>query len=56
MYWQARAAGGDERSMTTQAKLEALREEQERMKAEGQYEKETAEEVNGFPSCLKLPV
>lgn len=51
MCWQARASGGDERTMATQAKLEALREEQEKMKAEVQYEKEAAEEVSRFQRC-----
>lgn len=50
MNRQARAAGGDDRTVAAQAKLDGLREEQEKMKAEVQYEKETAEEVG----CLRL--
>ncbi|CAM9851016.1 unnamed protein product [Scytosiphon promiscuus] len=41
----ARSAGGDERAATSQARMEALREEQEQIIAEAKYEKEAAQEV-----------
>lgn len=47
--FQARAAGGSERHAASQAKLEALREEQEKLVAEAKNEKEAADAVRG--SC-----
>ncbi|CAM9477034.1 unnamed protein product, partial [Ectocarpus sp. 12 AP-2014] len=44
-HQKASAAGEDERVSAAQAKLGALREEQERVTAEAKYEKEAAEEV-----------
>lgn len=42
---QGKSAGGDERISAAQAKVDAIREEQERVTAEAKYEKEAAEEV-----------
>jgi len=39
----------DERAIATQAKLEALQEEHEKIKADLEFEKEAASEVGGTP-------